>query len=46
MARYMYVCDYRGAARVYDLKVPGRPELVDWEFKPYLELAPETLLLK
>ena len=42
----MYVCDYRDGVRVYDLRIPGKPELVDWEFEPYFELVPETLLLK
>ncbi len=40
--RYMYVCDYWGGVRVYDLIIPSSPELVDWEFEPYLELVPET----
>ena len=40
--RYMYVCDYWGGVRVYDLNVPGKPTLVDWEFEPYFELVPET----
>ena len=40
--RYMYVCDYWGGVRVYDLKIPDKPELVDWEFEPYFELVPET----
>ncbi len=40
--RYMYVADYWGGVRVYDLKVPGKPEMVDWEFEPYFELVPKT----
>jgi hypothetical protein len=40
--RYMYVCDYWGGVRVYDLEDPARPACVDFEFEPYFALVPEN----
>ncbi len=39
---YLYVSDYWGGVRIYDLRSPFRPVLRDWEFKPYLALMPEN----
>lgn len=40
--RYMYVSDYWGGVRVYDLVDPARPVCVDFEFSPYYSLVPEN----
>lgn len=38
--RYMYVSDYWGGVRVYDIVDPKKPVCVDFEFDPYYELVP------
>jgi hypothetical protein len=36
----LYVSDYWGGVRVYDCRIPSRPQLTYWEFQPYLSLLP------
>ncbi|MDQ6986439.1 MAG: hypothetical protein Q9M25_01385 [Mariprofundaceae bacterium] len=38
----LYVCDYWGGLRVYNLDTPFRPTLKIWEFQPYLALMPKN----
>lgn len=38
--RYLYVSDYWGGVRVYDLSDPEKPVCVDFEFEPYYALVP------
>lgn len=40
--RYLYVSDYWGGVRVFDLSRPEAPRLADWEFTPYLALVPKN----
>jgi len=40
--RYMYVSDYWGGVRVYDLRNPRKPVCVDFEFTPYYSLVPKN----
>lgn len=40
--RYLYVSDYWGGVRVFDLIEPRRPVCVDFEFEPYYALVPEN----
>lgn len=40
--RYMYVSDYWGGVRVYDLADPAKPVCVDFEFEPYYALVPDN----
>lgn len=37
----LYVSDYWGGLRIYSLHDPFRPQLVSWEFSPYLSLMPK-----
>jgi len=38
---HLYVSDYWGGLRIYDIKTPFRPVLSTWEFQPYLALTPK-----
>ncbi len=39
---YLFVSDYWGGVRIYDLQTADRPKLIEWEFQPYLSLVPDN----
>lgn len=38
---YLYICDYWGGVKIFDVSKPDEPKSVIWEFQPYLDLVPK-----